>query len=61
MTVTPDGYVLTSAHVVEGADGGTASFVDGRELDFDVVGTDRLSDLAVLRVAADDGVPADPG
>jgi S1-C subfamily serine protease len=61
VTVTPDGYVLTSAHVVEGADGGTASFVDGRELDFDVVGTDRLSDLAVLRVAADDGVPATLG
>jgi S1-C subfamily serine protease len=61
VTVTPDGYVLTSAHVVEGADGGTASFVDGRELDFDVVGTDRLSDLAVLRVAADDGMPATLG
>jgi S1-C subfamily serine protease len=61
VTVTPDGYVLTSAHVVDGADGGTASFVDGRELDFDVVGTDRLSDLAVLRVAADDGVPATLG
>ena len=61
VTVTPDGYVLTSAHVVEGADGGTASFVDGRELDFDVVGTDRLSDLAVLRVATDDGVPATLG
>ena len=58
VTVTPDGYVLTSAHVVDGADGGTASFVDGRELDFDVVGTDRLSDLAVLRVAAEDGVAA---
>ena len=50
VAVTPDGYVLTSAHVVDGADGGTAAFVDGRELDFDVVGTDRLSDLAVLRV-----------
>jgi len=61
VAVTPDGYVLTSAHVVDGADGGTASFVDGRELDFDVVGTDRLSDLAVLRVAADDGVPATLG
>jgi S1-C subfamily serine protease len=58
VAVTPDGYVLTSAHVVEGADGGTAAFVDGRELDFDVVGTDRLSDLAVLRVSADDLAPA---
>jgi S1-C subfamily serine protease len=58
VAVTQDGYVLTSAHVVDGADGGTASFVDGRELDFDVVGTDRLSDLAVLRVAGNDSVAA---
>jgi S1-C subfamily serine protease len=61
VVVTPDGYVLTSAHVVDGADGGTAAFVDGRELDFDVVGTDRLSDLAVLRVATDDLTPATLG
>jgi S1-C subfamily serine protease len=61
VTVTPDGYVLTSAHVVDGADGGTAAFVDGRELDFDVVGTDRLSDLAVLRVTVDDLAPATLG
>ena len=61
VAVTPDGYVLTSAHVVEGADGGTAAFVDGRELDFDVVGTDRLSDLAALRVAAHDLTPATLG
>jgi S1-C subfamily serine protease len=61
VAVTPDGYVLTSAHVVERADGGTASFVDGRELDFDVVGTDRLSDLAVLRVTADELAPATLG
>jgi S1-C subfamily serine protease len=58
VAVTPDGYVLTSAHVVDGADGGTAAFIDGRELDFEVVGTDRLSDLAVLRVTADDLAPA---
>jgi S1-C subfamily serine protease len=61
VAVTPDGYVLTSAHVVDGADGGTAAFIDGRELDFDVVGTDRLSDLAVLRVTADDLAPATLG
>ena len=40
------------------ADGGVASFVDGRELSFEVVGSDPLSDLAVLRADARDLVPA---
>jgi S1-C subfamily serine protease len=57
--LAPDGFLVTSAHVVEGsADGGVASFVDGRELDFDVVGSDPLSDLAVLRADARDLAPA---
>src|SRR3954451_9758733 len=48
-----DGFLVTSAHVVAGsAAGGLASFVDGRELGFEVVGTDPLSDLAVLRADA---------
>jgi S1-C subfamily serine protease len=51
VVITPDGFMLTSAHVVERTDGtGRVSFVDGRELDFEVVGSDALSDLAVLRV-----------
>jgi S1-C subfamily serine protease len=50
VVVAPDGFVLTSAHVVEGTDRGSASFVDGRETAFDVAGRDRLSDLAVLRL-----------
>jgi S1-C subfamily serine protease len=50
VVITPDGFLLTSAHVVGSPDAaGRASFVDGRELDFTVVGTDPLSDLAVLR------------
>ncbi len=52
VVLTSDGYLLTSAHVVSGADRGTATFADGREAKFDVVGRDTLSDLAVLRVAA---------
>ena len=51
VAVTPDGFLLTSAHVVERSDGGAASFGDGRELDFEVVGCDPLSDLAVIRVS----------
>jgi S1-C subfamily serine protease len=50
VVITPDGFVLTSAHVVGGTDRGSASFVDGREVAFDVVGRDQLSDLAVLRL-----------
>jgi serine protease Do len=59
VVLTPDGFLLTSAHVVAGAGaGGRASFVDGRELSFSVVGADPLSDLAVLRADAGDLVPA---
>jgi serine protease Do len=51
VVITPDGFMLTSAHVVAQADGtGRASFVDGREHEFRVVGADPLSDLAVLRL-----------
>jgi serine protease Do len=54
VVITPDGFTLTSAHVVEHTDGtGIASFVDGRELAYDVVGADPLSDLAVLRLDSD--------
>jgi S1-C subfamily serine protease len=49
VVITADGFLVTSAHVVAGGGRGQASFADGRELDFDVVGADRLSDLAVLR------------
>ncbi|MEA2235013.1 MAG: hypothetical protein QOD83_4829 [Solirubrobacteraceae bacterium] len=57
--LAPDGFLITSAHVVEGsASGGVASFVDGRELSFTVVGSDALSDLAVLRADASDLVSA---
>src|SRR3954454_20186952 len=47
--VAPDGYLVTSAHVVEGGASGRASFTDGRETRFSVIGADLLSDLAVLR------------
>jgi S1-C subfamily serine protease len=50
---TPDGYLVTSAHVVAGSDRGTAAFVDGSELEFRVVGRDPLSDLAVVRANGD--------
>lgn len=48
--LSSDGLLATSAHVVDRADGGTASLADGRSLEFEVLGADALSDLAVLRV-----------
>ncbi|HKG44688.1 MAG TPA: trypsin-like peptidase domain-containing protein [Gaiellaceae bacterium] len=62
VVITPDGFLLTSAHVVNGSTRrGRASFVDGRELAFDVVGADPHADLAVLRVEGHDLVPAELG
>ena len=61
VVVTPDGYLLTAAHVVGRADGGGASFSDGRELRIEIVGSDPLSDLAVIRVPATDLAPATLG
>jgi S1-C subfamily serine protease len=58
VAITPDGFIVTSAHVVEGAELGEATFSDGRELMLDVVGTDPLSDLAVARATGSELVPA---
>ena len=62
VVVTPDGFMLTSAHVVAGTDGRVeATFVDGREVSAEVVGADPLSDLAVLRSEAAELLPAELG
>lgn len=70
VALTPDGFLVTSAHVVAGpthspptAPGrtGRAMFVDGRELAWRVVGVDRLTDLAVLRADGDGLIPATLG
>jgi serine protease Do len=58
VVIAPDGFLVTSAHVVEGSRSGEASFVDGRAMRFSVTGADPLSDLAVLRAEADDLVAA---
>jgi serine protease Do len=49
VVLSSDGLVLTSAHVVAGTDRGSARFTDGRDLGFELVGSDPLSDLAVVR------------
>ncbi len=62
VALSGDGFLLTSAHVVAGPGRtGRATFVDGRELSWRVVGVDRLSDLAVLRADGDTLAPATLG
>jgi S1-C subfamily serine protease len=61
IAISPDGYLVTSAHVVSGSSSGKASFTDGREFDFEIVGADPLSDLAVLRINGAELVPAEMG
>jgi len=61
VAVAPDGFLLTSAHVVEHARGGVLSFADGRELRFAVAGRDPLSDLAVLRTDPSSLIAAELG
>jgi S1-C subfamily serine protease len=70
VALTPDGFLITSAHVVSvpthtphtgPGRTGRATFVDGRELTWRVVGVDRLTDLAVLRADGDGLTPATLG
>jgi S1-C subfamily serine protease len=62
VAITPDGYMLSAAHVVDGTESsGRAAFPDGREHRFEVIGADPLSDLAVLRADARDLAPAELG
>src|SRR5919201_2752040 len=54
VVITPDGFLVTSAHDVAGGSKATASLIDGNEYEVDVVGADPLSDLAVARARATD-------
>lgn len=58
---TDDGFLLTNAHVVGRADAGTASFADGTQTPFHVIGSDPLSDLAVVRADGATPPPAQLG
>jgi S1-C subfamily serine protease len=55
---TEDGFLLTNAHVVSESGNGTARFSDGGQVPFSLVGRDRLSDLAVVRVHGSTPPPA---
>jgi S1-C subfamily serine protease len=59
--ITPDGYLLTSAHVVAGSRSAEATFADGATVAADIVGRDELSDLAVLKARGPVPVPVTMG
>ncbi|SEK92595.1 serine protease Do [Roseivivax marinus] len=55
--ISEDGYVVTNNHVIETADEITVEFFSGRELPAEVIGTDRDTDIALLKVEADEALP----
>ena len=61
VVLTADGYIITNAHVVAGADKVQVACADNRVLDAALVGFDAREDLAVLKVEADDLTPAEFG
>lgn len=52
--LTEDGHIVTNAHVVEGADVVTVTLKDGREFNGEVVGIDPVTDIAAIRIQAED-------
>ncbi len=52
--LSDDGKILTNAHVVDGADQVTVTLQDGRIFDGEVLGRDRLTDVAVIQIEAED-------
>lgn len=59
--LSSQGYIVTNAHVIDGAQAIRVLLTDGRELDACLVGTDAVSDLAVLRIQADGLISAQFG
>ncbi len=54
--ISEDGYIMTNAHVVGGADGITVRLTDKREFKARVIGTDKRTDVALLKIEAS-GLP----
>ncbi len=55
---TSDGYIITNAHVVEGADSLKVILYDGSTYEAELIGSDSVTDLAVIKIEAANLVPA---
>ncbi|MEY3005176.1 MAG: hypothetical protein RLZZ491_2352 [Pseudomonadota bacterium] len=55
--ISDDGYIVTNNHVIEGADEIMIEFRAGFTLEAEIVGTDPNTDIALLKVSADDALP----
>src|SRR5688572_13086537 len=56
--ISKDGYILTNAHVVDGADEITVRFTDKREFKAKVIGADRRTDIAIIKIEGGADLPA---
>lgn len=61
VVISADGFIATNEHVVEGAQAWNVTFEDGRVYTAELIGADPLTDLAVLKIEADNLVPIDFG
>lgn len=59
--ITNDGYIVTNNHVIDGANKITVTTADGTEYDAKLIGTDSISDVAVLKIKAKNLTPATYG
>jgi len=58
LIITPDGYIVTNSHVVENAAATQISLPDGSSFQAEIVGQDKATDLALLRVSSASSLPA---
>ncbi len=58
--ISASGYIVTNAHVVEGAEAITVKFLDGKELEARVIGRDPKTDIALIKVDSENKLPAIP-